>query len=398
MPNANFEPPPSVPPEPPGGEKPQRLLALDVFRGLTIMAMLLVNNPGSRRDAFESLHHLPWEGCTAADLIFPAFLFIVGTSLAYSLRKQLAAGQADAGIYRRIVQRTLVLAGLGVLLNFGDDFFPYVFGHAGSARLLTLRIPGVLQRIAAVYLITSLVALHLRLAGQFALAAVVLGGYWALLAWLPNPLDYQTNLSPKGNVVRIVDRAVIGDRQLFAQAKSTPTDPEGILSTLPATVNCLMGYWAGILIQRLDRRRAILWLAGLGVACIAAGLAWSASFPLIKKLWTSSYVMLTGGVSLLVLGICLALFDVLLPRRWARPFEIVGVNAIFAYFASQLLAMILSNWPVGDDSARDWLYSHLFTSWIESPQLASLAYAATLLSFWWLILWAMARRGWTFRV
>jgi predicted acyltransferase len=178
-----------------------------------------------------------------------------------------------------------------------------------------------------------------------------------------------------------------------------PTDPEGLLSTLPAIVTSLFGYWTGLLIQRRGANaNTVALVVGLGLVCFAVGWGWGHWFPISKKLWTSSFVLLTAGLAMVLLALCLLKFDVWGWRRLARPFEIVGINAIFVFVASGLLAQLLGIIRIGGTSAHGWLYSRLFTSWITDPKLASLAFALATVAIWWLILWAMSRRGWSVRV
>jgi predicted acyltransferase len=386
-----------------------RLLSLDVFRGLTIVGMILVNNPGSWSHLYWPLGHAQWHGWTPTDLVFPFFLFIVGTSLAYSLRKYKKPSLAspdneqgksiDSAIYWRIVRRTAVLILLGLVLGLCGRTFNYLLGNTASLDLDTLRFPGVLQRIALVYLATSIVALHVGVRGQILLGAALLFGYWALLAWLPNATNYQANLSPEGNIVRVVDRAVIGEEHMYTQAQAEKTDPEGLLSTLPAIVTALVGYWTGLFVQRRGCNAATVGvLVACGLALAALGLLWNEALPINKKIWTSSYVLLSGGLAMIVFGGALLKFDVWGWRRLARPWEIVGVNAIFVFVASGVVANLLAALRVGDQSVKQWLYGTLFTSWIGDPHLASLAYALATVVFWWIILWAMWRRGWAIRV
>jgi predicted acyltransferase len=286
-----------------------------------------------------------------------------------------------------------------LLLGLAGRLFNYLFGNSDTLNFDTLRYPGVLQRIALVYFVTSLVVLHVGVRGQVALAAGLLLGYWALLAWLPNPQNYEANLSPEGNVVRVVDRAVFGEKHLYTQAQSEKTDPEGLLSTLPAIVTALLGYWTGLVFQRRGcNAKTVAVLIGCGVAVTAVGLLWNEVFPINKKIWTSSYVLLSGGLAMIVLGGTLLKFDVWGWRRVARPWEIVGINAIFVFVASGILANLLATSHVGDQTTKQWLYENLFTSWIADPYLASLAYALATVAFWWLVLWAMWRRGWSIRV
>lgn len=381
-----------------------RLLSLDVFRGLTILGMMLVNNPGDWGSIYWPLEHAPWFGWTPTDLVFPFFLFIVGTSLAYSLRRFNHGAAIYSAVYWRIARRTIVIILLGLGLEISSRVFSHLFGDAESVSLSNLRYPGVLFRIAVVYCLTSLIVLQASVRVQAALAAVLLLGYWALLGWLPNPHDYQANLSPEGNLVRVVDRAAIGENHLYTFDAGTntvreQTDPEGLLSTLPAIVTALMGYWAGLAIQRNGANgRTVAMLAAAGIVCFLIGLAWGWWFPISKKLWTSSFVLVSGGLAFVLLAGCLLIFDVWGWRRIARPFEIVGMNAIFVYVASGFAAPLLEHIPIGGNSLHGWLYTHLFTSSITDPKLASLGYALATVAVWWLILWAMSRRGWSIRV
>jgi predicted acyltransferase len=377
----------------------QRLLSLDVFRGFTIAGMILVNNPGSWSNLYWPLEHAPWFGWTPTDLVFPFFLFIVGTSLAFSLRKYVDGQHIASAVYVRIARRTLVLILLGLGIALFAKIVAYLSGGATSVDLGTLRFPGVLQRIALVYCAASLIVLHVGLRGQVAIATAVLIGYWALVAWLPNPHDYPSNLSPEGNVVRIVDRAVFGDAHLYTHGRQEKTDPEGLLSTLPSIVTAMLGYWCGIAVQRRGANgRTVALLVAAGLIAAAIGLAWGLVFPISKKLWTSSFVLLTGGLATIVFAGCLLKFDVWHWRRLARPWEIFGINAIFVYVGAELLAILLYTLRIGQTSAHDWLYARWFTSWIADPRLASLAFAVATVAFWWVVLRAMARRGWTVRV
>jgi predicted acyltransferase len=386
-----------------GAARP-RLLALDAFRGLTILAMILVNDPGSWEHIYWPLEHAKWFGWTPTDLVFPFFLFIVGTSLAYSLRRFRTdangnVGRIDRSVYGRIVRRTIVLFLLGLLVNHAWPICDWLFGGASAPGLATLRIPGVLQRIALVYFAVSLIALHTPMRTQVATATVILLGYWALLAWLPNPHDYQANLSREGNMVRVVDRAIFTDTHLYTQGKEEPTDPEGLLSTLPAIVTALAGYWAGFMIQdRGPSSRTVLALIVVGVLSTAVGLTWGLWFPISKKLWTSSFVLLTAGLAAVGLAICLWLFDIRGWRRAAHPLQIAGVNAITAYMLSELGATILGTTHVAGQSTQGWLYETAFASWITDPRLCSLAFAVAFTFCCWLVLWGMSRRGWAVRV
>lgn len=384
-----------------------RLLALDAFRGLTILAMVLVNNPGQWGEKYQywPLEHAAWHGWTPTDLIFPFFLFIVGTSLAYSLRKYVNPSLAppykegekrvDSAVYWRIGRRTLVL----ILLGWSPFLVIQTVGllRGTGFDLSHLRVYGVLVRIALVYFCASLIVLHVPVRGQVAIAVMILLGYWALLAFLPNPHNYQGNLTNKGNIVVAFDRATVGALKMYRG--DPPTDPEGFLSTFPAIVNALLGYWTGLFIQRSGatyRTIAIMAMCGLVLALI--GQSWHFAFPINKKIWTSSFVLLTSGLAMVVLAGCLLKFDIWGWRRLARPFEIVGINAIFVFVGSGVMAILLGRIRVDDATAHDWLFHNLFASWIYDPKLASLSMALATVAFWWFVCWVMSRFGWSIRV
>jgi predicted acyltransferase len=388
-------------PEKGGGE---RLLALDAFRGLTILAMILVNNPGKWGDQYWPLAHAQWHGWTPTDLIFPFFLFIVGTALAYSFRKYVHGGRISPGVYWRIIRRTLVLIFLGLLPGLLVRLSDYWSGDSLEFDLSTLRITGVLQRIAVVYFVTSLVVLFVPLRAQILLACVLLLGYWAAFVFFPEGGDYERNLSPEGNIAGAIDRAVFTPSHMYTYDRESgtlgePTEPEGILSTLPAIVTCLLGYWTGLAIQLHGiNYYTVVLLLGCGAVAVELGLLWNLAFPINKKIWTSSYVLLSGGLAMQLLAGCLVTFDIWGWRQLARPFEIVGINAIFVFVASGLLTTLLARWNLGTMSAHEWLYQAGFTSWISDPKLASLAFALAYVAFWWFVCWVMARLGWAIRV
>lgn len=381
-----------------------RLQSLDAFRGLTILGMVLVNDPGDWTNLYAPLEHAKWFGWTLTDLVFPFFLFIVGTSLSYSLRKYTRGNKVDAVVYRKILRRTIVLFSLGLAAGFSHNVFDYLLGGANSLGLDGLRLPGILQRIALVYCAVSLIAIHLRLRQQILFALMLLLGYWALLAWLPNPQNYQRNLSQDENVVRIVDSAVLGESHMYSYNPTTKmlrerTDPEGLLSTLPAIVTAIFGYWTGLLIQRLGANSVTVgFLLWVGILCFLGGSTWGYWFPISKKLWTSSFVLLTSGLAAVLLAVCLLLFDVWQYRRLARPLVIVGVNAIFVYLACGFVSLTLEVIQIDNTSAQHWIFTHFFTTWIHDPKLASLAFALATVFSWWIILWAMSRRGWSVRI
>jgi predicted acyltransferase len=386
-----------------------RLLSLDAFRGLTIVAMILVNNPGTWSAMYWPLGHADWHGWTPTDLIFPFFLFIVGTSLAYSLRKYRDGAQIQPAVYWRIVRRTALLIFLGWFPGLLFRGIDYIGGKPDALDFSTFRLFGVLVRIGLVYFCASMIALHLSLRRQIVLGVLLLLGYWGFLALLPNPHDYQANLSRDGNLVGLIDRCVVGQDHMYRAGGKT--DPEGLLSTLPAIVTSLLGYWTGLFIQRRGvNYRTVVMLAVAGILFAAIGQGWDLVFPINKKIWTSSFVLLTGGLAMVVLAGCLMKFDIWGWRRIARPFEIVGVNAIFVFVASGVVGTALNRWHVGDVTAHQWLYDKIVAGlnhprlaslgydWIADPKFASLCYALGMVAFWWLVLWIMWRLGWILRV
>jgi predicted acyltransferase len=408
----------------------QRLLSLDAFRGATILAMILVNNPASWEHMYWPLGHAKWHGWTPTDLIFPFFLFIVGTAMAYSFRKYRELGGATPELYARIIRRTCALFLIGVGMALFGHACDRCFGNEESFRLEHLRYLGVLQRIALVYFFASIIVLNLSVRSQVVLSLAILLGYWALLAWTPTVSDYESNLSPTGNVVRVVDLKLIGEKHLYDHE---PTEPEGLVSTPPSIVITLIGYWAGLFIQRHtstasravpapgQASRAVLspgqasrgvhppgpptptiqtvaLLIAAGLATATIGQLWHELLPINKKIWTSSFILLTSGLATAALGLCLGVFDIAGFRRLARPFAIVGLNPITIYVGAGLLARLLSATHVGTLTTQQWIYKNLFTDYIADPKLASLGYALLNVAVWWLVAWLLARRGWVFRV
>lgn len=373
---------PAVPP------RAERLLSLDVFRGLTVAAMLLVNNPGTWSAVYDPLEHAEWHGWTPTDLIFPFFLFIVGVSMAYSLVPRLERGDPRGRLFGKAAKRSAILVGLGLLLAA----FPYY-----NLDLSHLRFPGVLQRIGLAFFLASAVVLFARPRAQAAVAAALLLGYWAAMKLVPVPGFGAGNLTKDGNLAAYVDRAVLGTNHLWSQAKTW--DPEGLLSTLPAVATVLLGVFAGrwLRSERTPSER----LTGLvlaGSAAVVAGLAWNAAFPINKNLWTSSYVVFTAGLAMHVLAVCYWWVDVRGRRRGAMPFAWFGMNAIFAFFLSGVMGRLLYLVKVDDGrTIKDAIFSTAFDSWLPAHD-ASLAFALCFVALWTAIVWAMHRKGWYWKV
>jgi predicted acyltransferase len=362
---------------------------VDVLRGLTVAAMVLVNNPGSWASVYWPLRHAEWSGFTPTDMIFPFFLFIVGVSIPLALGPRLEERRA-AGLVGRVLWRSLAIFALGVLLHALPWF-----------HLATLRIPGVLQRIAVCYLLAALLVLVSGgVAGwrlQAAVAGGLLVGYWMLMTRVAPPGGVAGDLSPAGNLAGYVDRLVLGPH-LWQVSKFY--DPEGVLSTLPAMATTLLGVLAGHWIRGAGpTRRAVGGLVIGGVAATAAGWLWAQSFPINKALWTSSYALFMSGLAALTLAACYWMIEVRGWRRVTGPFVVLGVTALPLFFLSSLMARLLLLIRVGPDRVRlhAWLFEHLFAPW-ASPFNASLAFALAYVLLWWGLMWALHRSGLRLRV
>ncbi len=253
----------------------------------------------------------------------------------------------------------------------------------------------MLQRIALVYLIASVVVLAVGVRAQLVIAGAMLGAYTALLMVVPFPGDDAGRLAPSSNIVRSVDLTLLGRWHLY---RGSPTDPEGLLSTIPAVVTALSGYWVGLLVRDGKRDGALCArLIVAGLVCAATGQVLGYVHPISKPLWTSTYVLLTSGLAAASFGVCLWAIDVRAWRRWSRPFEVMGVNAIFVFVASGLVARVLVKVDVGETTLKGWIYTHGFESWLDGVN-ASLGFAIATLGFWWLVLGVMERLGLRIRV
>jgi predicted acyltransferase len=360
-----------------------RLGSLDVFRGITIAGMVLVNNPGSWEHIYWPLEHAQWHGWTPTDLVFPFFLFIVGVAITLSFASRVESGRSARDLYLKVVKRSLIIFAIGLFLNG----FPY-FG------LSDLRIPGVLQRIAVCYFLASIIFLTTRVRAQVIIIISLLLGYWLLVKFVPAPGFTAGDLTKEGSLPSFIDRIVFG-KHVWAQAKVY--DPEGLLSTIPALGTTLIGVLTGHWLR--SKKSGYERVAGMFVAgsiCVAAGWAWNAFFPINKALWTSSYVLFTGGLALQFLALCYWIIDIKGYRRWAKPFEIFGVNAIALYVVADLIAVTLGLIKVnGPDGLRvplgSWIYETLFASW-ASPMNASLAFAVTFVLVCLGLMWILFRR------
>ncbi len=361
----------------------ERLVSLDVFRGITIAGMVLVNNPGTWEHIYWPLQHAQWHGWTPTDLVFPFFLFIVGVAITLAFGSRVESERSKRDLYLKVIKRTLIIFGLGLLLNA----IPYF-------NLSELRIPGVLQRIAVCYFFASIIFLNTKVRTQVIITIALLIVYRLMMGLIPAPGFAAGDLSKEGSIASFVDRVVFG-KHVWAQAKVY--DPEGLLSTIPALATTLIGVLTGHWLR--TKKSAHEKVAGMfvaGMACIVVGWAWNPLFPINKALWTSSYVLFTGGLALQLLAFCHWLIDIKGFRLWAKPFEVFGMNAIALYVGSALMAELLGLIKVtGADGTKmdlkTWIYQNVFASW-ASPVNASLAFAIAFVLVWLGLMWILYRR------
>jgi predicted acyltransferase len=359
-----------------------RLYSLDVFRGITVAAMILVNNPGSWDSVYPPLLHAHWHGCTPTDLIFPFFLFIVGVSIHFAYQPKLQEGLSKKNV-TKIIRRSLIIFLLGMMLALVPKF-----------NFETVRIPGVLQRISVVFLICSFIYFKTNWLSQIRLAILLLVGYFVLMTVVPVPDFGEPNLEPGTNLAAWLDRLLL-DGHLWAQSKTW--DPEGILSTMPAIATGLLGILSGQLLTKVEvPAEKVTWLFFIGAMLIVIGLIWDMVFPINKALWTSSYVLYAGGIAMQFLAACYWLIDVQGIKKWSTPFIYYGTNAIFVFVASGLLAKLLIRTkilvePEKEISLWSYIYQNYYSSWL-SPMNASLAFAVTLILFFLVILLQMYKR------
>jgi predicted acyltransferase len=366
------------------------LESLDVFRGATVAAMILVNNPGDWSAVFPPLLHTDWNGCTAADVVFPFFVFIMGCAMpfAFARRDARSAGPRRAGA--RVTRRALILVALGLMLNV----------VAAVPHVTAMRVPGVLQRLGLAYLLTAFVVRSCGAATQGLVAGGLMIGHWALVTLVPFGGDAVTSVTRAHNLAGYVDAHIFGPHTL------TPGfDPEGLLGTAPTVATALVGALAGQWLRRdAGRRRQILGLVLGGAAAIGAGFAWSTVWPINKPLWSGSYALLTSGLAAVALAACVYVVDVRAARQWARPFQWLGVNPLAIYFCSELVGHLIER-PLlprafGGMSPKDWLYWHIIASigGDSRSEWPSLLYAIGFVACWIGAAGLLERRGLRIRI
>jgi predicted acyltransferase len=351
----------------------QRYASVDALRGLTVAAMLLVNNPGDWGHVYAPLLHADWHGCTPTDLIFPFFLFVVGVSIALGLVPRIARGDDLGALHRSILSRGLRIIGLGLLLHL-VAWWAFDGAH--------YRIPGVLQRIGLCFLLAAPLALHLRPRAQWALIGALLLGWWALLA---SGGSYERYL----NLADRIDTALLAPWLYeFDPASGLGHDPEGLPGMLPALATVLLGVRAGAWLRGGQLR----WLLAAAMGMLAAGAVWSLAMPINKALWTSSYVLWTAGWAALALALAHWLVD---GRGWPAVGRSFGRNAIAAYAGSALMVYLLAGvgaWGALYTRGFAWMTPH------TGPWLPSLVFALAFVALWWGIVRWMDSRGWILKI
>ena len=343
--------------------------------------MIIVNSPGNNQ-AYAPLEHAEWNGCTPTDLVFPFFLFIAGSAIAFSMSRRKQSGEPRGALLLQLLRRAAVIYALGMLLNAIPNYHPS-----------TIRLLGVLPRIALCTLGASLLFLASRTRTQAAVAAGLLGAYWLAMTLVPVPGHGPGLLTPEGSLASWIDRLVLG-AHTYHQG---PFDPEGILSTLPALATTLLGMLAGQWLRTERPRNEKAWgLLLAGLPLVAAGVWWGRFFPINKSLWTSSYVLYTGGLACCALSLCYGLADIAGWKSWGKPFEVLGMNAMAAYVVPILMLKFLVLTKVGGTAAgpiqlRVWLCDRLFGTWL-GPRDASLAFALAYLALWTAVFWVLYRK------
>ena len=352
-----------------------RILSVDIFRGATIVLMILVNTPGTWSAVYAPFLHADWHGYTPTDLVFPFFLFIVGTSIAFSYKNKVA----NAGTYKKITIRTLKLIGLGLFLGAFTLSFPFFKDFA------EIRFPGVLQRIGVVFFFASILFLNFNWKVLIGITVSLLVGYWLLMTLVPVEGVSSTLERAPNNLANWLDVKIFGSHNYKADY-----DPEGFLSTLPSIASSLLGIFTGLILTSKQEKKATI-LMGIGGSLLIIGHLWDYVFPINKALWTSSFVLVTSGWANLILALIYYLTDVK-GKQFGSIFRYAGANAITLYFLSSFISKIMGMIKIGDTSLHGWLFDTIYTHDFMPLQLSSLLYGLTVVAFYCLLGYVMYRR------
>jgi predicted acyltransferase len=343
-----------------------RYLALDAFRGITIALMVLVNTPGSWSHVYPPLLHANWHGCTPTDLVFPFFLFIIGSAMFFSFQKNNFA--ATPAQFYKIIKRGVILFFIGYLLNV----IPF------DTSIDELRIMGVLQRIGIAYIIAASIVLFLNRQGVFIVSVFILLAYWWLLLSVGD-----NSLTIEGNIIRQFDIATIGANHMYTM-RGTSFDPESFLSTIPSVVSMLLGFELTRYLTHIEEKNnSVIKLAFLGIVGISLGALWGLVLPINKALWTSSYVIYTAGYACLLLSVFVWLIDIKGQTKLVSPLLVYGTNPLFVFVLSFCFITTYLNIHIGNSSFYGWLYQQFCL--IANPKLASFLFAVSHVVLFWFI-------------
>ena len=358
-----------------------RYLSLDVFRGMDVMLMIIVNSPGGPMN-WSPLEHASWNGFTLTDLVFPTFLFVVGNAMSFSIGKYEELG--NAAVLKKIIKRTAIIFLLGYLSYWFPFFEPNDAGEWALKPIAHTRIFGVLQRIALCYGVAALIIHYWKTNGAIYFSIFALVAYRFFLSAFGD-------MTLEGNAVVRLDTWLIGANHLY-KGEGVPFDPEGLLSTLPSIVNVVAGYVAGRFIQQRGQTyETIAKLMMIGLTLVLAALWWDLFFPINKKLWTSSYTLLTIGIDLLVLPILIFVIDMAGKKNWTYVFEVFGRNTLFIYLLSELFVILLWTLNVGDKSLYRWIYASIFNP-VFGDYLGSFMFAFSIMATCWVVGYILDKR------
>lgn len=354
-----------------------RYLSLDVLRGLDVALMIVVNTPGSWSTTYSPLLHADWHGFTLTDLVFPTFLFVVGNAMSFAIPKYMEKGTSY------FIQKAFKRAILIFLIGFLLYWFPF-FQDGALKPFSETRIFGVLQRIALCYLFGALILFFCKSKRLLLISILILLLYDVVLLLFGN-------LTLSGNAVLQLDLWLMGEKHMYG-GEGIAFDPEGLLSTLPAIVNVLAGYMAGRFLQQKGQNfETVAKLMLVGAVLITTAFAWDLWMPINKKLWTSSFVLLTTGIDLMLIAVLVYVLDMRSITRWAYPFEAFGKNPLFIYVLSILLVNVLLLVQVNGQSVYSWLYQNVFSNTF-GPYLGSFLFAVSYTTICWLVAYIMDKK------
>ena len=352
-----------------------RIISVDIFRGLTIVLMILVNTPGTWSHVYAPLLHAKWHGYTPTDLVFPFFLFIVGTSIAFAYQNK----TASSATYRKIIVRSLKLIGLGLFLGAFMIRFPFIKDFE------SIRFPGVLQRIGVVFFFAAILFMNFNWKTLIGICFTFLVGYWLLMTYVPVEGVASTFDRAPNNLANYLDVKIFG-----AHNYKPDYDPEGFLSTLPSIATSLLGIFTGLILTSKREKKEMV-LLGLGVVMLILGYLWDIIFPINKALWSSSFVLVTAGWANIFLGLIYYFSDVR-DVKFGSIFKYVGANAITIYFLSSFISKIMGQIKVGETSLHGWIFQNVYTHDFMTLELSSLLYGLTVVGFYMTLAYIMYKK------